>query len=458
MDSSVLALGAERTQELIAQDPIWLVVVKVVALFALGVLLTLFMINWERKVVGRMQHRPGPNRVGPNGWLQSLADGLKLAFKEDLRPVTADKVVFFLAPVISCIPAFVAFTVLPFGPEVSIFGHHTVLQLVDLPVGVLVTLACSSLGVYGIVLSGWASGSPYPLLGGLRSAAQVISYEIAMGLSMVAVILYAGTLSTAGIVEAQQGGWYIWLLLPSFVVFCISIVGETNRAPFDLPEAESELVGGFHTEYSSLKFALFFLAEYVNMVTVSAMGTTLFLGGWRAPWPLSLWAGANEGWWPMLWFIGKTLAFLFVFIWLRATLPRMRYDQFMRIGWKGLVPVSLLWILMIFAIRTWRTSGGNHTATTVVAIAVVAIAAVIVAFLVPDQRTPDPPEVEPASDFPLPPMDLVVPASPRRRLRSGDSDAGGGAGEPGRTDDPTGRSSALSAPATSQAGGSTDDA
>jgi NADH-quinone oxidoreductase subunit H len=452
MDRSVLALGAERTQELIAQDPIWLVVVKVVALFGLGVLLTLFMINWERKVVGRMQHRPGPNRVGPNGWLQSLADGLKLAFKEDLRPVTADKVVFFLAPVISCIPAFVAFTVLPFGPEVSIFGHHTVLQLVDLPVGVLVTLACSSLGVYGIVLSGWASGSPYPLLGGLRSAAQVISYEIAMGLSMVAVILYAGTLSTAGIVEAQQGGWYIWLLLPSFVVFCISIVGETNRAPFDLPEAESELVGGFHTEYSSLKFALFFLAEYVNMVTVSAMGTTLFLGGWRAPWPLSLWAGANEGWWPMLWFIGKTLAFLFVFIWLRATLPRMRYDQFMRIGWKGLVPVSLLWILMIFAIRTWRTSGGNHTATTVVAIAVVAVAAIIVAFLVPDQRKQELPEIEPASDYPLPPMDLVVPANPRRRLRSGDS------GEPERTDDPTGRPGALSAPATSKAGGSTDDA
>jgi NADH-quinone oxidoreductase subunit H len=279
-----------------------------------------------------------------------------------------------------------------------------------------------------------------------------------MGLSIVAVILYSGTLSTAGIVEAQQGGWYIWLLLPSFVVFCISIVGETNRAPFDLPEAESELVGGFHTEYSSLKFALFFLAEYVNMVTVSAMGTTLFLGGWRAPWPLSLWAGANEGWWPMLWFIGKTLAFLFVFIWLRATLPRFRYDQFMRVGWKGLVPVSLLWILMIFAIRTWRTSGGNHTATTVVAIAVVAVAAIIVAFLVPDQRKQELPDIEPASDYPLPPMDLVVPANPRRRLRSGDSDSGGDSGEPERTDDSTGRSGALSAPATSQAGGSTDDA
>src|SRR5882762_2576371 len=229
---TVLALSEEQTQQLLAQDPIWLVIVKVVVLFVFGVIMTLFMINWERKVVGRMQHRPGPNRVGPNGWLQSLADGLKLAFKEDIMPITADKVVFFLAPVVSCVPAFVAFSVLPFGPEVSIFGHHTVLQLADLPVGVLVTLACSSIGVYGIVLSGWASGSPYPLYGALRSAAQVISYEIAMGLSIVAVILYAGTLSTAGIVAAQESGWYIWLLLPSFVIFCISMVGETNRAPF----------------------------------------------------------------------------------------------------------------------------------------------------------------------------------------------------------------------------------
>src|SRR5882672_3511417 len=263
---TVLALTEQETQALLAQDPIWLIIIKVVALFAIGVVLTLFMINWERKVVGRMQHRPGPNRVGPNGWLQSLADGLKLAFKEDIMPITADKVVFFLAPVVSCVPAFVAFSVIPFGPEVSIFGHHTVLQLADLPVGVLVTLACSSIGVYGIVLAGWASGSPYPLYGALRSAAQVISYEIAMGLSIVAVILYAGSLSTGDIVDAQHGLWYSVALAPSFVIYLISMVGETNRAPFDLPEAESELVGGFHTEYSSMKFALFFLAEYVNMV------------------------------------------------------------------------------------------------------------------------------------------------------------------------------------------------
>jgi NADH-quinone oxidoreductase subunit H len=415
--STVLAQeGMTRTQQLLADDPIWLILIKVVALFGLAVLLTLFMINWERKVVARMQQRPGPNRVGPNGWLQSLADGLKLAFKEDIMPVQADKKVFFIAPVISTIPAFVALSVLPFGGEVSIFGEPTVLQLVDLPVGVLVVLAASSIGVYGIVLGGWASGSPYPLLAALRSAAQVISYEIALGLSIVAVILYAGSLSTADIVASQSGGWYVWLLVPSFVVFVIAMVGETNRAPFDLPEAESELVGGFHTEYSSLKFALFFLAEYVNMVTVSAMATTLFLGGGQWPWPLS---GLNDnGWLQMLLFIVKTLAFLFVFIWLRGTLPRLRYDQFMRLGWKALVPVSLLWILTIFAIRAYRNSEGGGVTGLLFVLGIVLAVVIVVAFLVPDRQRPEP-VVELASDFPVPPLDLAVPNPPRHRLRRG---------------------------------------
>ncbi|MDF2976757.1 MAG: nuoH, partial [Actinomycetospora sp.] len=257
------------TQTLIADDPFWLTLIKVVIVFGALMVITLFMIWFERRVVGRMQQRPGPNWNGPFGLLQSLADGLKLAFKEDIRPVLADKAVFFIAPVLSVVPAFVAWSVIPLGPEVSIFGEPTALQLTDLPVGVLVVLACSSIGVYGIVLAGWASGSPYPLLGSLRSAAQVISYELALGLSIIAVVLYAGSLSTADIVSAQQTGWYIWLLPVSFLIFAVSMVGETNRAPFDLPEAESELVGGFHTEYSSLKFALFFLAEYVNMVTLS---------------------------------------------------------------------------------------------------------------------------------------------------------------------------------------------
>jgi NADH-quinone oxidoreductase subunit H len=410
-----LAQGMNRTQELLADDPLWLIILKVVTLFAIGVVLTLFMINWERKVVGRMQQRPGPNRTGPGGWLQSLADGLKLAFKEDIMPVLADKRVYFIAPVISTIPAFVAFSVIPFGGEVSIFGEPTALQLVDLPVGVLVVLACSSVGVYGIVLGGWSSGSPYSLLGALRSAAQVISYEIALGLSIVGVILYAGSLSTADIVASQAGGWYLLLLAPSFVVFVISMVGETNRAPFDLPEAESELVGGFHTEYSSLKFALFFLAEYVNMVTVSAMATTLFLGGGQWPWPLSFLNG--NGWLEFVAFLIKTLIFLFVFIWLRGTLPRLRYDQFMQLGWKVLVPGSLLWILAIFAIRTWRTSGGDVSALLIglgIALAVV----LLVAFLVPDRKVEGPAAVEPASDYPVPPLDLTVPTPSRHKLRA----------------------------------------
>jgi NADH-quinone oxidoreductase subunit H len=407
-----------RVQQLLADDPFWLILLKVVALFVLGLLLTMFMIVWERKVVGRMQQRPGPNRTGPGGWLQSVADALKLVFKEDVMPVHADKRVYFIAPVISTIPAFVAFSVIPFADgssaEVSIFGEPTVLQLVDLPVGVLVVLACSSVGVYGIVLGGWASGSPYPLLAALRSAAQVISYEIALGLSIVGVILYAGSLSTADIVASQASGWYLLLLAPSFVAFTISMVGETNRAPFDLPEAESELVGGFHTEYSSLKFALFFLAEYVNMVTVSAMATTLFLGGGMWPWPLSF-LNAN-GWLQMLAFLIKTFVFLFVFIWLRGTLPRLRYDQFMRLGWKVLVPGSLLWILAIFAIRTWRTSGGQVSALLIglgIALAVV----LLVAFLVPDRKVEEPAMVEPASDYPVPPLDLTVPTQPRHELR-----------------------------------------
>jgi NADH-quinone oxidoreductase subunit H len=403
-----------RVQQLLADDPLWLILIKVVALFVLGLLLTMFMIVFERKVVGRMQQRPGPNRVGPGGWLQSLADALKLAFKEDIMPVMADKRVYFIAPVISTIPAFVAFSVIPFGGEVSIFGEPTVLQLVDLPVGVLVVLACSSMGVYGIVLGGWASGSPYPLLAALRSAAQVISYEIALGLSIVGVILYAGSLSTADIVASQSAGWYLLLLAPSFVVFVIAMVGETNRAPFDLPEAESELVGGFHTEYSSLKFALFFLAEYVNMVTVSAMATTLFLGGGMWPWPLSFLN--SSGWLQFVAFLIKTFVFLFVFIWLRGTLPRLRYDQFMRLGWKVLVPGSLLWILAIFAIRTWRTSGGQVSALLIglgIALAVV----LLVAFLVPDRKVEGPAAVEPASDYPVPPLDLVVPKPPRHKLR-----------------------------------------
>jgi len=337
-------------------DPWWLVLAKTLTIFVFLVVMTLFTIYLERRVVARMQNRIGPNRVGPFGLLQSLADGIKLALKEDIIPKAADKVVFVLAPIIATAPAFMAFAVIPFGPQVSIFGVRTHLQLTDLPVAVLYILAVASVGIYGIVLAGWSSGSTYPLLGALRSSAQMISYEVAMGLSFVGVFLYAGSMSTSEIVAAQGDFWYAVLLFPSFVIYLISMVGETNRAPFDLAEAEGELVGGFHTEYSSLKFALFFLAEYVNMVTVSALATTLFLGGWRAPWPLSLWEGANQDWWPVLWFTLKLFIFLFFFIWLRGTLPRLRYDQFMKLGWKVLIPVAVGWLLMVATVRALNTA------------------------------------------------------------------------------------------------------
>jgi NADH-quinone oxidoreductase subunit H len=341
------------------------------ALFIIAVVFTLFNIWYERRLVARMQHRVGPNMHGPFGLLQSLADGVKLALKEDLTPRGADTLIFVLAPAIATTAAFLSLAVIPFGPEVSMFGHRTSLQLTDTPVGVLFVLAVAAVGVYGIVLAGWSSGSTYPLLGGLRSSAQVISYEVAMGLALVSVFLFSGSMSTSQIVAAQAGGpgweiggitvplpsWYAVILFPSFLIYLISMVGETNRAPFDLPEAEGELVGGFHTEYSSLKFALFFLAEYVNMVTVSALATTMFLGGWRAPWPISLWDQANQGWLPVIWFFAKVVLFISLFVWLRGTLPRMRYDQFMRFGWKYLIPISLVWTVFVATARATRNTG-----------------------------------------------------------------------------------------------------
>ncbi len=402
-------------------EPIWIILIKVVGVFAFLVVMTLFSIVFERKVVGRMQNRIGPNRTGPWGTLQSLADGVKLAFKEEVIPLLADKPVYFLAPILSAVPAFLAFSVIPFGPQVSMFGHHTALQLTDLPVGVLVVFACSSLGVYGVVLSGWASGSTYPLLGGLRSAAQMISYEIAMGLSFVAVFLLSGTMSTSQIVVSQRHIWNVVPLIVSFLIYAVAVVGETNRAPFDLAEAESELVGGFHTEYSSFKFAMFFLAEYINMVTVSALATTLFLGGWRAPVPISLWHGANSGWWPMLWFVIKVVAIIFVFVWLRGTLPRLRYDQFMHLGWKVLIPVNLVWILAVSAVHVLRDRGWpTWKASTIVIIPVLLITiALLTAWEGTSARrraarlAEKEAEARRGPAFPVPPMDLQVPHAPK---------------------------------------------
>lgn len=361
-------------------DTWWLVLGKALAIFVFLMLNVLVAILLERKILGWMQLRPGPNRVGPWGALQSLADGIKLALKESITPKGVDWFVYMAAPVISTIPAFTAFAFIPFGPVVSVFGHRTPLQLTDLPVAVLFILGLSAIGVYGIVLGGWASGSTYPLLGGVRSTAQVISYEVAMGLSFAAVFLYAGSMSTSQIVASQNRVWYVFLLLPSFIIYLISMVGETNRAPFDLPEAEGELVAGFHTEYSSLKFAMFMLAEYVNMMTVSSLATALFFGGWHAPWPLNMWAGADTGWWPVLWFTAKMWTFLFIYMWLRASLPRLRYDQFMALGWKLLIPASLVWVLIAAVIRTLRNQGYPYW-TPLLVVSSIVVAAVLVLLL-----------------------------------------------------------------------------
>ena len=393
------------------QDPWWLVLIKALLIFVILVLLTLFNIWFERRVVARMQHRIGPNVNGPFGLLQSLADGVKLALKEDIIPTAADKAVFILAPVIATVPAFVAFSVIPFGPVVTLpwSDRQTPLQLTDMPVAVLFVLAVGSIGIYGIVLGGWSSGSTYSLLGALRSSAQMISYEIAMGLALVAVFLYAGSMSTSQIVAAQDKWWFGLILLPSFVIYMIAMVGETNRAPFDLPEAEGELVGGFHTEYSSLKFALFFLAEYINMATVSALATTLFLGGWHVPfWIDHVWAGANSGYWPFLWFMGKVIFFIFIFIWLRGTLPRMRYDQFMAFGWKRLIPFALIWIVAVAAIRTASVDGGVDRKYLLIGLGV-AVVLFLGVFFFGEQEAEEEPDREPtpegyAGGFPVPVM------------------------------------------------------
>ena len=396
--------------DLFGNEPFWVVALKALLIFVILVVYTLFNIWFERRVVAKMQHRIGPNVNGPFGLLQSLADGVKLALKEDLMVKAADKVVYVLAPILAVIPAFIAWAVIPFGPVVTIPFTDTMtpLQLTDLPVAVLYILAVTSIGVYGIVLAGWSSGSTYSLIGGMRSSAQMISYEVAMGLSFVSVFMYAGSMSTSEIVAAQTDMWFFLPLFPSFVIYVIAMVGETNRAPFDLPEAEGELVGGFHTEYSSLKFALFFLAEYVNMVTVSALATTLFLGGWRAPFGIAqIWEGANEGYWPLLWFFGKTLGFIFMFVWLRGSLPRMRYDQFMTFGWKVLIPVALAWTVAVALIRKLRSEDliDLQVLTWVAVAAGVLLAA---SFLLPEKK--EKPEPEPtefdafAGGYPVPPM------------------------------------------------------
>lgn len=391
-------------------DVWWISLLKALFIFVILVLLTLFNIWLLRRVMARMQHRLGPNVHGPFGLLQSLADGMKLALKEDLMPTKADKVVFLLAPILIVVPAFLTWAVIPFGPVVNFFGHRTPLQLTDMPVAVLFVLAIASVGVYGIVLGGWSSGSTYSLLGGLRSSAQMISYEVPMGLALVAVFMYAGSMSTSEIVASQSRWWYIVILLPSFLMYFISMLAETNSIPFDLPEAEGELVGGYHTEYSSLKFALFFLAEFINKITASAVVTTLFLGGWHAPFGIEhIWQGANSGYWPLLWFFAKVYLFIFVFAWIQATLPRFRYDQLMHLGWRWLIPLSLAWIVLVAAMRVVTIDSSVNRTWIYVGLGI-ALVVLLAAMFISDNRKP---EAEPdrrteetprAGGFPVPPM------------------------------------------------------
>ncbi|MDW3176185.1 MAG: NADH-quinone oxidoreductase subunit NuoH [Acidimicrobiia bacterium] len=360
-------------------DPVFLVV-KVVIVFAMLLVSVMLMVWFERKVVSDLQNRIGPNVAGPWGILQTLADGIKLFFKEDLTPDGADRFVFKLAPYLSLIPAFLMFSIVPIGGNftdgnngsVEIFGHTTFLQLVDPPMGILLFLAMSGLGIYGVMLAGWASGSKYPLLGAVRASAQMVSYEAALGLSLAAVFLTSGALSTNEIVQSQTdgrlyvGGWNVFSLgfIP-FIVFLIAGTAELNRPPFDLVEAEQELVGGFHTEYSSLRFSLFFLAEFMNVVTMAAIIVTLFFGGPHGPIVTD-----TLGWvWPLLWFFLKVLVFLFIFVWFRATLPRLRYDQLMDLGWKLLIPFSLGWFLILAGIQVGRNEGWNLFVVVAVGIA-----------------------------------------------------------------------------------------
>jgi NADH-quinone oxidoreductase subunit H len=429
----LLPLAQETDLSMFGTDPFWLIALKAVAVFAFLMVTVLISIVMERKVLGWMQLRIGPNRHGPWGMLQSLADGVKLMLKEDIVVKGADKPVYILAPLLAAIPAFMALAVIPFGPSddpVSIFGTHTVLQLTDLPVALLYVLATGAIAVYGTVLAGWSSNSTYPLLGGVRATAQIISYEVAMGLSFAAVFLYSGTMSTSGIVTAQEDRWFVILLPVSFLIYMIAMVGEAHRPPFDMPESEGDLVGGYLTEYSSIKFALFMLSEYIHMVTVSTLMVTLFLGGWRAPAPLSTWwDGANSGWWPILWFTVKLVAVIFFFMWIRATLPRVRYDQFMVLGWKVLIPVALVWLMLVATVRALQIDGKGFS-DIVLWVAGGVVILLLASFVVDVLRDrseraeagqqPSEPEFDPmAGGFPVPPKPgQTLPPVPRRPSRA----------------------------------------
>jgi NADH-quinone oxidoreductase subunit H len=353
----------------------WVLLIARIVVVFFALLLTVLLLIWvERKVIADMQTRMGPMRAGPRGILVTLADGIKLFFKEGIVPSQADRWVFRIAPVAAMLPAFLAFAVIPFGTSVTLFGREIPFQIADLNVGILWVLAMSSLAVYGIILAGWSSGSNYPLLGSVRSSAQMISYEVGMGLALVAVLMYSGGLRMSEIVDSQARIWNVIPQFPAFVIYLISGLAETNRPPFDLAEAESELVAGFHTEYSGIRFALFYLGEYINILTVAAIATTLFLGGWRGPAPAFLpWL------WPLLWFLLKVFVIIYLYIWIRGTLPRMRYDRLMAFGWKVLIPFGLFWVLATGAVVVLPDVYGRNA---VLIAAAALVAAVLVVSLI----------------------------------------------------------------------------
>lgn len=403
-----------------SQETWWLSLIKAVFIIVFLILNVLLALWVERRGLGRMQARPGPNVAGPLGLLQAIADAGKLLFKEDIWTKRSDKFLYLLAPIIAAFCAFSIFAVMPMGPNVNLFGYSTPLQMADSPVAVLYILALASLGLYGIVLGGWSARSTLPLYGAVRSSAQVISYELSMGMALVSVFLMSGSMSTSQIVASQGQIWWAVALMPAFIVYCISAVGEVNRLPFDLPEAEGELVAGHMTEYSSMKFAWYFLSEYVNMLNVSAVATTMFLGGWHAPFPFSYFGIMNDGWWGMLWFFLKMWFFMFLMVWTRATLMRYRYDQFMTLGWKRLIPISLAWIIMVAILRgvtQWVNVSLPVIAGVIFGLFVLAI---IVVYLTDPERKPTEKAEEPeefdafADGYPVPPIgNQTLPPSPR---------------------------------------------
>jgi len=432
------ALATSAVHPLVGVDPlyahgvgwfVWVVdVIKVLVAFVVLLVSVMLMIWFERKLISDMQSRIGPNRAGPWGLLQTLADGIKLFFKEDLSPDRADMVVFRLAPYLSLLPALLIFTVVPVGGVITISGHTFWLQVADPPIGILLVLAMSAVAVYGVMLAGWASGSKYPLLGSVRASAQMVSYEAALGIVVVTVVLITSSayglvnaLSTRAIVISQSRNFWDWNLIRlgfvPFFLFMIAVTAELTRPPFDLTEAESELVGGFHTEYSSIRFALFFLSEFMNVITMSAIVVTLFFGGPDGPIPHFI--PTSEIWMPIIWFLAKVMVFLFVYVWLRAALPRFRYDQLMTLGWKYLIPSSLAWLLIVagFLVDGWWGVG--------IALAVVGLGTVLMrAFKIGRERDEESPalprlggRVTPASLHAIradqvPPPGLATPEGP----------------------------------------------